>query len=239
MCERLATDISSKLLVDIFGLEEISHTLVQDNIAPSQKVPVIRRYADGQNHLDYLQWGLIPSWTMKKDISCKMFNTRSETLIESPASREAVMYRRCLVLASGFYQKAEKGLLYFSLKGSTLIAFAGLWDAWKSEGKTVESCTILTTGSNQLVGSFHNRMPVILHSNEYQTWLDRGTNELASLMPMFNPYPSDLMEMTTISPSVNISEFEYYKSVDHIQETASHILQKEHPANVVGVSDVA
>ena len=242
MCERLATDIPSKLLVDVFGLGEHSSTLVRYNIAPSQQIPVVRQYADGQNHLDYLRWGLIPSWSPEKNISCKLFNTRSETIIETPASREFLMYRRCLVLASGFYQPEtkEKRSFYFSLKGSSLMVLAGLWDAWKSrEGKPVESCTILTTVSNNIVGSFQKRMPVILHPHEYQTWLDRGNNELASLMPLFNPYPSDLMEMTPVSPVVNSSEYEYSNLTDPVIESTFQVLQKKHPANLVGVSDVA
>jgi len=61
MCGRFTIDTPPELLVEIFGLAEHPSISPRYNIAPTQQVPVIRRYGDGQNHLDYLHWGLIPS----------------------------------------------------------------------------------------------------------------------------------------------------------------------------------
>ena len=82
--------------------------------------------------------------------------------------------------------------------------FAGLWDSWKGpDGKAIESCTILTTAANRLISSLHDRMPVILHPDEYRTWLDRQVTNPAGLVHLFQPYPPDLMEMFEVSPLVN------------------------------------
>ena len=63
---------------------------------------MIREFPEGRNRLDYLQWGLIPSWAKERSVGYKMINARSETVTEKPSFRQAVRYRRCLVPASGY-----------------------------------------------------------------------------------------------------------------------------------------
>jgi putative SOS response-associated peptidase YedK len=208
MCGRFTFQIPPELLAEIFDLSELPALPFRHNIAPTQQVPAIRRYGDGQNHLDFLQWGLIPSWAQEKSIGSKMINARSETVTEKPSFRQAIRYRRCLVLASGFYEWAqvekEKQPWYIQLKDGAPMVFAGLWETWKSpEGDSIESCTILTTAANRLVEPLHDRMPVILSRDEYRTWLERHTTDPSSLKKMFQPYPADLMEKWEVSPSVN------------------------------------
>jgi len=84
------------------------------------------------------------------------------------------------------------------------MVFAGLWESWKSpEGEVIESCTILTTTSKKLIESLHDRMPVILHSEEYDVWLDREMTDPEKLKHLYKSYPADLMEIYPVSPQVN------------------------------------
>jgi putative SOS response-associated peptidase YedK len=46
-------------------------------------------------------------------------------------------------------------------------------------------------------------MPVILHPEEYDLWLDRETTDPGKLKHLYQPYPADLMEMYPVSPLVN------------------------------------
>ena len=174
MCGRFTIDIPAELLTELFGLAEPPAVTPRYNIAPTQQIPVIRQYADRQNHLDYLRWGLIPSWFKDKPTSNLMINARSETVSEKPAFKQSIRYRRCVVVASGFYEWLTEGKKpwYVRLKDRSPMVFAGLWDTWKSpEGEVVESCTILITASNRLVEPLHDRMPVILHPDEYRRCL--------------------------------------------------------------------
>ncbi len=75
------------------------------NIAPSQPIAVIPN--DGKHTLDFYNWGLIPEWAKDPKIGNKMINARSETLAEKPSFRSALKYRRCLILADGFYEWAK------------------------------------------------------------------------------------------------------------------------------------
>ncbi|WP_367401659.1 SOS response-associated peptidase family protein [Geoalkalibacter halelectricus] len=67
----------------------------------------------------------------------------------------------------------------------------------------IESCTILTTEANTLVANLHGRMPVILSPSEYDTWLDREVDDPGKLQSLFQPFPSDLLEMQPVSTVVN------------------------------------
>ena len=94
--------------------------------------------------------------------------------------------------------------LYVCMKDGSPMVFAGLWESWKSPGgEVIESCTILTTTSNKLIESLHDRMPVILHPQEYDIWLDREMTDPEKLKHLYKSYPADLMEIYPVSPQVN------------------------------------
>lgn len=178
------------------------------NIAPTQQVAAIRAYPDGTLHLDHLKWGLIPSWAKDPSIGSRMINARSETVAEKPAFRSALKHRRCIIPANGFYEwqsvGGKKKPLYVRLKDKSPMMFAGLWDHWKSpDGIVIESCTILTTTSNDLIKPLHERMPVILDPKDIDLWLDLQMTDPERLEPLFKPFPSGTMEMYPVSDTVN------------------------------------
>ena len=208
MCGRFTLQIPAGLLAEIFGLPEHASLPARYNIAPTQKVAVIRRHAGGENRLDYLRWGLIPSWAKDPAIGARMINARSETLDEKPAFRSALQSRRCLVPASGFYEwqdlAGKKIPRYFRLRDGGPMVLAGLWECWKAPGgEGVESCTILTTAANSLVEPLHDRMPVIMPAGDFAAWLDPGLTDPGKLKGLCRPFPADLMEGWTVSTLAN------------------------------------
>ena len=82
------------------------------------------------------------------------------------------------------------------------MGFAGLWDAWKdAQGHWLQSFAIVTTEANELMASIHPRMPFILHSRDYDRWLDREETELLPL-DLLRPYESEEMEVHEANPKV-------------------------------------
>ncbi len=79
----------------------------------------------------------------------------------------------------------------------TMIPETGLYD-----GTEIETCAILTTESNELVGAIHDRMPVVLHSDNYGRWLDPGAPP-ESLEGFLIPYLAELMATREVSNLVN------------------------------------
>lgn len=160
------------------------------NIAPTQDVLAVARSSGGEGRsAALLRWGLVPHWSREPD-GAPLINARSETAAELPAFRDAFRSRRCLVVADGFYEwsggeEGERQPWYIRSADGGPFAFAGLWDRWTGEeGRTIDSCTILTTEPDEVVAELHERMPVILGADAEARWLDprKERHELESLL---------------------------------------------------------
>ena len=178
------------------------------NIAPTQ--PVLAIPNDGKNRADFFVWGLIPSWAKDPSIGNRMINARGETLAEKPSFRGSFKYKRCLILADGFYEwKSQPGTKvkiphFIHMKDRQPFAFAGLWDEWNSpDGSQIRSCTIVTIEPNELMMPIHNRMPVILPLNAYAQWIDPAIRTPESLGTLIKPYPAEEMAAYPVSTLVN------------------------------------
>jgi putative SOS response-associated peptidase YedK len=207
MCGRFTYSRSRDETRAHFGAEvdaPLLHLLGRYNIAPTQTVLAVGQKKEGNRKAAALRWGLIPSWAKELSAGTKTFNARAETLLERPTFRDAFRQRRCLVLADGFYEwDAQRQPVYFYLESGRPFAFAGLWDSWKSPaGETVNSCTVITTTPNQLLRSVHDRMPVILSSEAYDLWLDRGATDVRELRDLLSPFPAALMKSRPVGRGV-------------------------------------
>ena len=209
MCGRFTLTVNPTEVEETFGSYTFPQTFApRFNVAPTQ--PVLAIANDDQNTADFFVWGLIPMWAKDPSIGNRMINARAETLEEKPAFRGSLKYKRCLILADGFYEwKASEGKkaktpFFIHMKDRKPFAFAGLWDSWNSpDGSLVKSCTIITTEPNELTNLIHNRMPVILHPRDYAKWLDPSPQAPDRLKPLLKPFSADLMDAYPVSPLVN------------------------------------
>jgi putative SOS response-associated peptidase YedK len=90
-----------------------------------------------------------------------------------------------------------------ALKDGSLFAFAGLWETWndKTTGKSLETYTVIATVPNELMESPHNRMPVILHRQDYERRL--APADPAQLpVHLLRPYPADEMRAWKVGSDV-------------------------------------
>jgi putative SOS response-associated peptidase YedK len=177
------------------------------NVAPTQPIAVV---LEAQTRpVEWLRWGLIPSWAKNIDIGSRLINARSETVMEKPSFRQAFTQRRCIILADGFYEwqhtEGKKGAstpYHFHLKNHRPFGFAGLWEVWQPPaGEPVRSCTILTTQANLLVAPIHDRMPVILEGADLWKWILPGKPE--EHLSLLKPYPEQQMACYPVSQIVN------------------------------------
>lgn len=211
MCGRYSLYADYRTLLERFGIEE---TAVEEadysasyNIAPSQKVLAVVN--DGaKNRLGLLKWGLVPPWAKDEKIGYKMINARAETVAEKPSFRQAFKKKRCIILADSFYEwrrtNEGKTPMLIKMKSGEPFAFAGLWESWKSpEGQVVNSCTILTTEANDLMGTIHDRMPVVLSKEGEGIWLDPKVQDPDELGKLLKPFDSKKMETYEVSDAVN------------------------------------
>jgi putative SOS response-associated peptidase YedK len=80
---------------------------------------------------------------------------------------------------------------------------AGLWDRWEKGEEPVESCTLITTEANGVVGPVHNRMPVILEPQTYARWLDPSEQPADTLKALLRPLPDDWLAAHPVGKLVN------------------------------------
>ena len=203
MCGRFALNESPKKLTEHFHLSGEMDFQPSWNIAPSTKIVSVTADQEGSRRLLEMRWGLIPSWAKDASIGNKLTNARGETVAEKPSFRSAFKARRCIIPASGFYEwKAESGIKqpwYISLKSGNPMAFAGIWEAWND----VETCCIITTTPNSLMEKIHDRMPVILPSDKWTTWLSPQEKQVDKLLPMICPHEPENMQAWSVSRELN------------------------------------
>lgn len=184
------------------------------NIAPTQRVPVVRRMIQlngtPKREIDGMHWGLIPSWAKESSIGNRMINARAETAPEKPAFRAAWKRRRCILPASGFFEWKRVGDFkqpyLLRLADGGILGLAGLWETWRGpNGDELESVTILTTLPNSFMKKIHDRMPVILDPADWTAWLDDGEEGTAQdvLVAFVQHVPEGILEAVPVSRRVN------------------------------------
>lgn len=208
MCGRYTQRQSSEAIAKAFQVANVPPLTPRYNIAPTQAVAAVLQTAEHpERRLEMLQWGLIPSWAKDTTMGARLINARSETVTEKPAFRGAFRYRRCLIVADGFYEWQQQGRqkqpFYCHLKDEQPFGFAGLWEIWEKNGNAIASCTILTTEPNEVMQPIHDRMPVILHPKDWEVWLDPNVQKSELLQPLLRPYPAEEAIAYPVSTLVN------------------------------------
>ena len=207
MCGRFTLSKPVKVIADLFQLADPPEILPpRYNIAPGQAVAVIALKSDGvRRGMAMLKWGLIPRWADTPHSGPRPINARADSL-GKPTFREAFRQRRCLIPADGFYEWQKVGKvkqpIHFRMFDDSVFAFAGMWEVWTDGTHKQITCCTITTEANELVGQYHDRMPVILPPEAYEAWLDTDIRE-KSLRELFRPYPSNQMLAVAVSTAVN------------------------------------
>lgn len=68
------------------------------------------------------------------------------------------------------------------------------------------TCTVLPTQPNSLVSEVHDRMPVIVASEDYDVWLDPRITNPDRVAGLLRPFGSNLMKKYAVTTRVNRNE---------------------------------
>jgi putative SOS response-associated peptidase YedK len=177
------------------------------NVSPNTQMPVIIRGLQ-QNILEFMVWGLVPSWSKTPDTALKLINARKEGLLEKSMWKRLVKSKRCIVPARGFYEwKTIDGVkypYYITPKKENILSFAGLWDEWHDDkGNQILSYTIITTNPNKELSKIHNRMPAILNKKQSVIWLEPTDISQSQLDDLLAPLPDNSLNVVRVSTDVN------------------------------------
>jgi putative SOS response-associated peptidase YedK len=212
MCGRYYRRSDKQRIAEAFkiGVPPSFEILPDYNVAPTTFQPVVVEDREsGERVIRAMYWGLIPYWAEDpKKLGVSTINAKAESLLKKPIWREPLERRRCLVPADGFYEWQKfsaktKQPWAIALQGDAPLAFAGLWDRWKSgDHKTVlESFAIITTEANELTSPMHDRMPAILMPRDYERWL-RRVDAGRPPVDLLRPYESGMMHAWRVDAAV-------------------------------------
>jgi putative SOS response-associated peptidase YedK len=163
---------------------------------------LIARNGDEGAICDTMQWGVPLKLAGKRPgttITKRVTNVRN---LDSPFWRSMLNQpeQRCLVPFTAFAEpKPNSGRdeIWFKVKEQHVSAFAGIWRP-SEEGNVF---AILTCEPNPLVAKWHPKaMPVILHPEDYQRWLDGEPAD-----KMAQPFPSQMMAIVERTPNPQLS----------------------------------
>ena len=174
-----------------FGVTILQNLRPRWNLAPSQQALIISRNGL-QNEAMMVQWGMPPA-SAKHSF---LINARSETVQEKPTFREAFHHRRCLVVASGWYEwSAPKTPWHIQLFDGGVMAFGGLLYGQADQQRFV----IVTTAADAGLADIHHRTPLTLAPEDYDVWM-AGDAETASCL--LRPAPAHWFNWYRVGPGV-------------------------------------
>ncbi len=185
-------------LVGVLRVDVVSDDLPAPsyNIAPTDRAAIVLDSAKTDpptRRVESARWGLIPGWAKDPSIGSRAFNARSEEVEDKPLFRQALIKRRAIVPATGYYEwKTEDGIktphFVRPADGAPLL-FAGLYEWWKDPAKAADdparwmlSFTIMTREAVGALGSIHDRMPLFVDADHADAWLDPATDNVGDVL---------------------------------------------------------
>ncbi|WP_024285237.1 SOS response-associated peptidase [Cellulomonas sp. KRMCY2] len=242
MCGRYASFREAQDLADAFAVS--AGTVAQDarllppswNLAPTDPVRVVverepRPAEQGdaasgapletERSLRLARWGLVPGWAKDPSVGARMINARVESLVDKPAFRRALVARRCLVPAEGYYEwqkpepdapRAPKQPFWIHPQDGGILAFAGLYEFWRDRNRADDdplrwlvTMTIVTGGApadDPELAAIHDRRPVVLDPSRWDAWLDPLRQDATEAVDLLLR-PAPPLVATPVSTAVN------------------------------------
>jgi putative SOS response-associated peptidase YedK len=206
MCGRFAVTLPNDAMAQLFDAAPANALpdVPNYNVCPTTQVHVVLN-EDGRK-LSSLRWGFLPHWYKSPTDGPLLINARSETIAEKPAFRAACRTRRCLLVATGFYEwtrtETERLPWYIQRSDGAPLIMAGIWQDWAGPetDAPMRCCAIVTTQANAPMSAIHHRMPVILEPDDVPLWLGEAGKGAA---PLMKPAADDCLTWHRVDVAVN------------------------------------
>lgn len=163
------------------------------NVKPTQAIPIVVG-TPPERRVALARWSLVPPWADDLKLKFPTFNARIETAASKPTFKASVKSKRCLVPFEGYYEWLTVGTtktpFYVHRIDQQPLLLAGLYSWWRSPitDEWHLTATILTRESAGQLSPLHDRMPVLLHPDLIDDWLNKEI-------------PGDELLLTTASDS--------------------------------------
>ena len=173
------------------------------NLPPTASVPILRAGPEGVDGA-MARWWFVPEWFRGSlsDWKASTLNARAEDVAGKPTFREAFRRKRCVVLASGYYEwqvRADGKHPHFihPAGNAPALLMAGIWSEVRLPDYQGLTCAILTEAARGSLAGVHDRMPVMIAPETAPGWLSgRSLDDMPRL-------PLDALAWHEVGPAVS------------------------------------
>lgn len=159
---------------------------------PMRLAKVMRLGEDGQRELTAMRWGF--SKPENPSFKPDHMHARAETIDTRPTFAESFAERRGIVLVETFNEGEEQPggktkQWVIRAKDRKPIAIAVIWEEWVGDAGSEVTFVMVTTPPNPLIARITDRMPAILHQQDWAAWLgetDASLKDVKALLKMFD-----------------------------------------------------
>ncbi|MCQ1855366.1 SOS response-associated peptidase [Neorhizobium galegae] len=192
MCNLYTVRKSADEVARHFGVANPLQTNAPEEIYPGTPGMAVIE-SDGARELRSMVWGFpLRLRGMKPEAKPKPVNNVAELKKGMWVGLARKPQWRCLIPVTAFAEaEGEKGKMtrtWFSLPDEPIFAWGGLWRVSDEWGPVYSG---VMTAANEAVAPVHTRMPVLLHRDEYDRWLNGAFEDLLALQERV--FPSDLI----------------------------------------------
>lgn len=194
MCNLYTATRSAAEVAALFRATQSSLFNVPEDILPGRPGMVVREQ-DGARILQSMIWGFpLRLKSMRPDSKPKPVNNIADLQKPMWIGLARKTEWRCLIPVTAFAEaeglKGAKTRTWFAVRDQPVFAWAGLWRKSIEWGDVYAG---VMTDCNEAIRPVHNRMPVLLHSEDYEQWLHGSLEDAVALQNRC--FPDDLITM--------------------------------------------
>lgn len=195
MCNLYTQRLSAAEVAAHFGVDNPVASNAGEEVYPGAPGVVVREEA-GARVMQSMAWGFpIRLKTMAPTSKPKAVNNVADLMKPMWKGIAGKPQWRCLIPLTAFAEaegsKGAKTRTWFNLKDRPIFAWAGFWRESAEWGPVY---TGMMTDCNEAIRPVHDRMPVLLHADEYDHWLHGTFDDVQSFQARC--FPDELIEMT-------------------------------------------
>ncbi len=198
MCNLYTVRKSASEVAAHFGVANPMSSNAPEEVYPGTPGMVVTE-ADGQRELRSMTWGFpLRLKDMKPESKPKPVNNIADLSGRMWVGLARKPQARCIIPLTGFAEaEGPKGRMtrtWFSHRDDPIFAWAGLWRVSDEWGPVYSG---VMTDANEAIAPVHNRMPVLLHRDDYERWLHGSFEEAIAFQKRTFPPELIVMDRTT------------------------------------------
>ena len=162
---------------------------------PMRPAFIICLSAEGAREVREMRWGFADR-NAKNPSRPQHMHVRSETIDERPTFADAFAHRRGVLVVDTFNEGEElpsgkTKQWVIKRKDGQPIAMAVIYEEWRNGEERLFTFVQVTTPANALIAPITDRMPAILRSEEWATWLGETPAPLADVKALLRSYDDE------------------------------------------------